>query len=252
MSKQLSLWSPRPDAQTLETIAPDIILHGLPVINIVNTLEQSSSAEINAIASTINQLDALIFVSHHAVQCAISVFSRELLTNKTLIAIGKRTEATLSTHRLSPTLTAPAPYNSEALIRDNAFQNLTFQRVGIICGKGGRTLLQKHLQQTRAFVTRIPCYQRDKIHLLPEVMVEFINNHAVGGILLTSKEITDAVTDNLSRAAQWQAFDLPVFALSERIATHANQLGFRQLIVASQANRHSLYQSIINWWSVTK
>ncbi len=235
----LSIWSPRPDAKSCEHIAPDIVLHGLPVIRIT---------AVPFAAEVLQDLQALIFVSHHAVVCALAQYPLSYFRNKTVIAIGKRTAATLRDQYLPPALTAPPPYHSEALLADKAFQALPCQRIGIVSGLGGRTLLYNELTRRCELVAKIHCYRRDKIHLSAQVMIEFIDSCAIGGIILSSDAIAEAVANQLKRNKLQRCFALPVFVLSERIAMRAQRLGFSHCIVAEQANRHFLYQRIINWW----
>ncbi len=199
-------------------------------------------------AEVLHDLQALIFVSHHAVVCALAQYPPSHFRDKTLIAIGKRTAATLRDQHLPPALTAPPPYHSEALLADKAFQALPCQRIGIVAGEGGRTLLYNKLRQRCELVAKIRCYRRDKIHLSAQVMIEFIDSCAIGGVILSSNAIAEAVANQLEQNKLQQYFELPVFVLSARIAAHAQRLGFSHCIVAEQANRHFLYQRIINWW----
>lgn len=244
MKKTLSIWSPRPDAEAKTAIAPDIFLYGLPAIEIVEKpLNQSAQQRLA-------DAEVLIFVSQYAVKHSFSGMSPtvfEQTSHKILVAIGLRTAEALQQYNLTATIIAPPPFNSEALLQDETFLNLPFQRVAIICGVGGRMLLHTSLRQLGKQVQRIECYQRDKANLSAQVMVEFITEQAIGGIILSSNTVAEAVTKHVSMTEQ-QCFTLPVFVFSRRIAKRAKQLGFREIIVAEQADKESLYRSIINWW----
>lgn len=237
--KKLAIWSPRPDAKAIETISPTITLYGLPIIHI--TPKVIDAAELAS-------AEALIFVSHHAVKHLCSQITTETLSTKTLIAIGERTAKALNEQGLTVQLTAPPPYNSEALLNCVDFQNLSANHFAIICGSRGRSALKTGLKKRKKIVTRIECYQRDKANLLPQHMIQFIDRRAIGGIILSSGEISEAVATALIRANLRQAFELPAFTLSTRIALRAEQLGFRHIHTAAQANQHFLYQRIIHWW----
>lgn len=243
-NSKLNIWSPRPDALPQEQIAPQVCLYGLPAIAIVPIA--LSEAQRQYIA----QAEALLFVSAHAVQCLMDLWGADAVTvfsSKQLIAIGHRTESALQGKGLSVFLTAKPPFNSEALLADPRFQSLSATSVALICGVGGREILQKALQKKDKEIRRIACYRRDKCPLPAQVMVEFINKCAIGGILLTSCAVAEAVASALSaceREAYWQ---LPVFALSHRIAEHARGLGFSQVVSADSANRQALYAMIVDW-----
>ncbi|PID61284.1 MAG: hypothetical protein CR974_04310 [Gammaproteobacteria bacterium] len=241
----LAIWSPRPaplgESKAPEWLADQIVVYHLPVLAIVS--QPVSAAALEA-------LDALIFTSYYAVREALAQLPRQRLASLQRIAIGKRTESALRDAQLAPIMTAPPPHNSEALLASPAWQTLSCQRLGIVCGVGGRRLLQDELAKTRQHVRRIACYRRDKIHLLPEFMVKFVDDYSIGGIILSSNDVVDAVASQLNRANLRQCFRLPAFALSARIAAHAETLGFEHLVIAERANQHFLYQRIINWWEV--
>lgn len=237
--KTLAIWSPRPDAQLIEPISPTISLYGLPVITI---------HEIAFDAASLRSADGVIFVSHYAVKHALSRLIPADFSNKTVIAIGQRTARALAALGLSVDVTAPPPFTSEALLADADFQCLPCHHFVIICGRGGRQLIQQRLCESGKTVQQIACYQRDKTNLSPQVMVKFLDERAIGGMLLSSGEIAEAVAEQLTQVKRWQFFHLPAFAFSERIAQRAQLLGFTNVIVAAQASQHNLNQRIINWW----
>lgn len=243
--KTFAVWSPRPDAAEKTPIAADICLYGLPALELVEKPWDVATRQ------ALLDAEVLIFVSHHAVTCCLSRLSpAEInhLNDKVLVAIGLRTAEALSNAQLRTTLIAPPPFNSEALLRDKTFLALPYQYFAIVCGVGGRTLLHSALVQSGKCVQRIECYQRDKANLSAQVMVKFISEYAIGGIILSSNAVAEAVAAHLLMAEQQQCFALPVFVLSERIGERAKQLGFREVVVAKQADKNSLYQSMTNWW----
>lgn len=241
-TKTLAIWSPRPDAKAIEAISPDISLYGLPVIAILP--KKIETAQLDSLSAG----DGVIFTSQHAVTHFFAQVSVQAVSSKTLITIGTRTAEALQHRGLTPDLIASPPFNSEALLADGRFEQLSCQHFSIICGVGGRNQLQKTLRARKKQVNSIRCYQRDKINLSQQVMIEFITGHGIGGIILTSAEIADAVSERLKQQELIHFSDFPVFALSERIGEHARRLGFCNVMVAAQANQHFLYQCIINWW----
>lgn len=241
MSLKLSVWSPRPNAQAIDIVNSDIVLLGLPVIE--TTLISLTPCD----KAFLEAADTLLFVSQQAVKHLSQQCSVNTIAGKQLIAIGQGTAGALLKLGLAVTFTAKSPFNSEALLADIAFQRLLMQQIAIVCGRGGRQLLTQQLTKQGKKVERITCYRRDKCHLSAQVMVKFIENHAINAIILTSCDVVDAVSTSLQRSGLLSFLQVPVFALSQRIAWHAEAVGFTQVIVAHQASRESLYQSITTW-----
>ncbi len=241
--KSLAIWSPRPQAKTREQLTPSITIYGLPVIDIKPKPFDATLCQ---------QSEALIFVSQHAVRHAVPHIPIEILRKKVLIAIGKRTAEALASFSLVAHITAPPPHNSEALLADKQFKRLSCRRYALICGVGGRALLETSLQKRHHQVCRVACYQRDKVNLSSQTMIQFIIGDDIGGIILSSVEITTTVALLLRASGLMHAFHLPAFALSERIAAKARAMGFGQVVVADRANQHFLYQCIKHWWEGTQ
>lgn len=242
MKKPLAIWSPRPDADTVTTLTANINIYGLPLMTIhLKTLSELSLQQVTT-------TDTLLFTSRYAVIHSIAQLPPNAFTDKTLIAIGQRTAETLTAAGLSTKLTAPPPFTSESLLADPQFQTYHYQQLAIICGVGGRKHLQTQLSTGTKPVHRIECYQRDKANVSPQVMVEFLCKHAIGGIIVSSCEIAEAVTSMLSKIGEQHNDHWTFFAFSKRIAAQLRKAGYTRIIVSDAANQHRLNQCIINWW----
>lgn len=237
----LALWSPRPDAVALEHLSPSISLHGLPAIQLAAIAINQPQRQQLARSSV------CFFVSQHAVTQLLNQINLDELAAKTLVAIGEKTAACLAEYGLTAAMTAPPPHTSEALLALPTFQALDYQHLAIICGLGGRTLLQQTLADLGKTVYRIPCYQRDMCDLSPQTMIKFISEHSINGVMITSCRVADAVFAAL-QATNRDFFHYPMFALSQRIGDYLSTLGFTEIIIADAANRQSLHQTIITWW----
>lgn len=241
MGGVLSVWSPRPGAPEKIEVSSTVTLYGLPMMAIAPVAIEAEHQR------GVQTSDALLFTSQHAVEHLCSQLPPRLLAGKHIIAIGEKTAATLRQCGLSVTLSAKAPCNSESLLADEAFHMLEYDSVALIAGVGGRQVLESTLTQLGKKVIRVACYRRDKCHVAPQIMLEFINNYGINAIVLTSCEIVDAVVCQRQRGGMPPDWQIPAFALSQRIADYAKSLGFSQVIVAEEASQASLYHRLQTW-----
>lgn len=241
MTKTLNIWSPRPDAEPLERLTPNLTVYGLPLISI--TPRRLTDQDIARLVTA----DRLIFTSRYAVLHSVSQLSQHAFSGKILIAIGERTAQTLAECGLTADLTAPPPFTSESLLADPRFQAQSVQQSALVCGVGGRRHLQEQLGTEGKVIHRIECYQRDKANVSPQVMVEFMRKYAIGGVIVSSCEIADAITEQLTTLGTSYGDTWVFFAFSERIGKRLRQR-YQQVFVAESANQHALNQLMINWW----
>lgn len=239
--RQLALWSPRPNAPLREVISPQVTLFGLPGISLVPLVITQQQRQ------WLEQADAFFFISQHAVKQILAQVPKQLFADKVIIAIGEKTAKTLKENSLSVDIVAPPPFTSEALLAHSAFIEVDYQTLAIICGVGGRTLLQQTLMRLGKEVFRIPCYRRDMCDLSAKIMLKFLSEYSIAGVVVTSCRLADAVLTGLNTADK-DVFNWPMFALSQRIGDYLYSLGFTQVIVADAANQYALNQTIITWW----
>ncbi|MGY0398836.1 MAG: uroporphyrinogen-III synthase [Ostreibacterium sp.] len=237
----LAIWSPRPEAETYFQLSPQVVIYGLPIMQITPLLLSDKEKQHIFLA------DVFIFISQQAAKNFLKQTSAHYLKIKIIIAIGKKTANALGTYGLSPNIIAPSPFTSEALLSNKAFLNIPLKTFALIGGKGGRTLLQDELSNRGRKVYRIECYQRDKSDVTPKIMLEFIDNYNINAGLLSSCEMADMVADIFIPCARHDWWKLPMFVLSKRIATHTKQLGFTNTIVAKAACRETLHETILAW-----
>lgn len=242
MMKTLTIWSPRPDAEVATKLNESITIYGLPLM----TISQRVLSDVDKQA--VEKAEVLIFTSRYAVKHAVAQLPRPYLQQCRRVAIGRRTAAVLSANDLAPEVTAPPPFTSESLLDDTAFQALCDKRVALVCGAGGRKHLTRQLRQTGQSVKRIECYQRYKANVSPPVMLEFLNKYAIGGVIVSSCEIADAVASALALIDTQYTSHLTFFAFSKRIRERLDRQALQPTLVAPSADQQRLNQYIINWW----
>ncbi len=243
--KQLSVWSPRPNAQAKVCLSPEVTLYGLPVMEI-EPIDLSEKA-----IQSVLQADTLFFVSQHAVRCFFEKLPnqyRHSVKIKQVIAIGNKTAQALQACGVEVAFQAKSPFTSESLLQDKQFLQLDVSQVAMICASGGRTVLSDFWQAQGKKVTRIICYRRNKAKHSSQVMVKFLDKYSIRAISISSCEIADAVVMNLTTSGRSDFWQWSIFVFSQRIADYLIQLGFQRVIVAESANQQSLNQSILIWW----
>ncbi len=241
--KQLAIWSPRPDAVPVEKLGDNVVVYGLPVIKIV-ALDLSARQRQQLLSA-----QALLFISHHAVTALLKQIPVHRLADKLIVAIGKKTAGTLTEKGIVVNCVAKSPFSSEQLLNDNDFQQLSYQCLALVCGVGGRQLLQQTIQSNGKKVVRIECYRRDKAHYSGQFMLKFLTENKIGAVIVSSCGVADVVLECLKRTARDDFFDWPLFVLSPRIGNYAKTLGFSRIIVSPQASQQALSKSILTWWS---
>ncbi len=225
-----NIWSPRPCADKKITLSKDIVIYGLPLINIAEKIV--SEEEIQQL----QKAQVVIFTSQYAIKYALHYVDADFFASRVVVSIGNKTTDTLKKHDINVDITTKPPHSSESLLNDKRFQDLSYQYVTIIGGVGGRDKISNELTKQEKNVSHFRCYQRDKILLSKQIMLEFNDKHKIGGIILSSAEIAETVARQLQHITELKQslFSVPVFVFSERIGMRAKQLGF-QTIIVSQA-----------------
>lgn len=243
VEQSLSIWSPRPRVDREQRLSEAIAIYGLPAIDIVPI--EISAAE----KSEILNAEVLLFISRSAVESLLAQISASALSQHGIVAIGEQTAASLVKQGLSVDVTAPTPFTSEALLQDKEFATLHFQRLALIAGERGRNVLERSLLAQGKSVARIACYRRDKGNLSPQVMIEFINQYKINGLIVSSCAVADAVMENVTKCLPQENYQRwVVFVFSQRIAEYMQAFGFKEIIVAETASQLSINEGILTWW----
>jgi len=242
---QLKILVTRPQHQA-ENLCDKIIAQGgqpirLPTIEIVDIEDQT---ELQRWANRLEELNSAIFISANAVEKSLPVLlaqrNNSFPTQLPLIAVGKKTAATLARWNLT-SISAPPPYNSEAVLNMPELQpdKIHQQNILIFRGEGGRELLADALRQRGAIVNYVHVYQRiqpppPKIPLEP-----------VDIITITSQEAIQNLFHMLGEPA-WLR-QTPYVVISDRVMAEARKLGVQApIIVAPTASDDGLLQALFN------
>jgi len=172
--------------------------------------------EALAAAAPAGPYDLLVFVSEHAVRCGLPRLDPG---RARLLAVGARTAAVLAERGRAAVL--PARADSEGLLALPELTDVAGRRVLVVCGAGGRTLLDEELATRGARVDRFVCYRRQPVEVVP-------------GEVAGSAAIVAGSAEGLNAIARiWSAaggsVDVPLLVPSARVQTRAVALGFRNV-----------------------
>ncbi|MGP8290983.1 uroporphyrinogen-III synthase [Vreelandella zhanjiangensis] len=124
---------------------------------------------------------------------------------------------------------------SEALLSLASLKDVANQRVLLVAGEGGRTLLADTLAERGATVTRVAVYRR--VFRAPsEAMQASLAAGDYRALIVTSGELLE----HLAKWCNQAALNQPLIVSSHRLATLAGTLGFCDLKVASGATPAAL------------
>lgn len=182
--------------------------------------------------------DCSVFTSANAVH---HFFARQGVAGNT-IAIGEHTAQALANYGHSPLITAPPPYDSEALL---AVWQPQGQHIAIIAAPHGRKHLAAHLSASNR-VEIIHAYER----FCPSTHLAFAPGHLPHAILIASSQtlafLQKIAEPNTLKLLQCESC---VVAFSPRIADFATHLGFHRVTHANAAAETAQFQALCAWWA---
>lgn len=193
----------------------------------------------------IDQYHKIVVVSPFAAECLSEALERywpQLPVGIDYYSVGSATAYTLH-NLLGVRVHIPSPASgedtSEALLALASLKALTHQRVLLVAGEGGRTLLTETLEARGAQVTRVEVYRR--VYQPPSAAMQ--QRLLVGdyrALIVTSSELLE----HLAKWCNQAALNQPLIVSSHRLATLAGKLGFCDLKVASGATPAALVAAL--------
>jgi len=211
--------------------------------------------EQQRLADAVGGYDILLFVSRNAVEGALRFIDcRRLRPSARLGVIGAATREALAAALTAggldagDCLVAEEPYNSEALLRASALQQVEGKRVLILRGQQGRNLLGDELKRRGASVDYTEVYRR----ALPHRTAGDFNRLVAEGfptlIILTSAEGMHNLLKLVDEAAVRALCSIPWLLISERMRESALKLGHNAaVLIAQNASDSGIRQTICEW-----
>ena len=213
----------------------------LPALEIEAVRDSEAAAELLR-----QSWDCMIFISPNAVQFATSLRAGERLTAARLGAVGQATAEALRAAGYRIDLIPDGRYDSEGLLSLPDLQRMEGQRVLIVRGEGGRTLLADSLRARGAKVGYAEVYRRVR----PDIDVAPLLSRWTETVDLVTATSID-VLENLIAMLGDRGWPLlrqtPLVVISERMRERAREWGFETILQAAGADDGSLLAAICDW-----
>ncbi len=198
----------------------------------------------------IDQYDKIVVISPFAAECLSEALDRywpQLPVGIDYYSVGSATASILFDQlgvrvRIPPAASLKASAESErgentseALLTLASLKNVSHQRILLVAGEGGRTLLADTLAERGAMVTRLAVYRR-VLSPPSAAMQARLRAGDYRALIVTSGELLE----HLAKWCDQAALNQPLIVSSHRLATLAGTLGFSDLKVASGATPAAL------------
>ncbi len=216
-----------------------------PTLEIVaRELDQAASEALSDLAAC----RAIVFVSANAVEFGLPLLDLSILQGLEIIAVGEKTAQRLTDAGLQQVIYPTEGSGSEALLElpNLSEENIRGQRILIIRGNGGRELIADALRLRGARIEYIEVYQRICPPPLSNLADEW-NRQALHSIICTSVEGVQNLQSMVGEASQSSLQATPLIVPSARVESRAQELGFKNVLVAANASDETILQTLLNW-----
>lgn len=174
-------------------------------------------------------------IDHYWPQLPINLMAR-----KAWYAIGSSTATELQHYHIQAT-PPTSGVDSEALLELEELIHIEGERILILKGAGGRTLLKERLQDRGATVDSLSVYQRNRPEYPSDVLVKELESKPINVILCGSGETVKNLGYYLPephRAGH------RLIVPSDRVAQQAKALGFQQVYSANGASNPAMLMAL--------
>ncbi|MFB9145262.1 uroporphyrinogen-III synthase [Halomonas alkalicola] len=226
-----------------DVLAAAIEARGLPVARLEALRLEAlpETPEQRAAWLDFDQFRRVVVVSPFAAECLAEALDRywpQLPVGIDYYAVGAATAAALHQTlgvRVHVPPAAAGEDTSEALLQLGSLQRLDGEKILLVAGEGGRTLLAETLAARGARLTRLAVYRRTPLSPSPDMQRRLARGD-FRALVVSSGEILE----HLARWCTGAALNQPLIVSSARLATLAGKLGFRAPVVASGATPTAL------------
>lgn len=214
-------------------------------------IEFTPGTGLNSLSGELVSLPAgsLVFIlSQHAIHYAHPALVRAGATwptNLNYYAIGRTTALAFHAASGLDVVWPEERETSEVLIQLPALQKISGKQALILRGNGGRELLAETLQQRGAHVQFVECYQRCAKHYQGSIEGRRWRDRGITTLVVTSSEMLQqlySLFPTIDRE-EW-LLHCRLIVVSERLATRARELGWRDIKVADGADNDALLRTL--------
>ncbi|WP_455216941.1 uroporphyrinogen-III synthase [Kaarinaea lacus] len=247
----LTVINTRP-AHQAKPLSDAIIAAGGSVIEfpVIDIRPPSNPALLQSKLAKLGAAQLAIFVSANAVEYGVTALGgpQNWPEKVDIAAIGKATAAKCSMLGLDVSLSAPEPFNSEALLSLPELQELKGKRVSIFRGEGGRELLANTLRERGAEVEYLECYRRILPDNVPTDLYQCWDEKRVLLIVVTSNEALHNLVNLVDEKHRSGLLASALVVISQRAVSEASELGFKiEPVVTENASNEAILETICHW-----
>jgi uroporphyrinogen-III synthase len=225
-----------------------LVEQGLAPVRFPTLAIQASNdmALLRKTLANLGKFQWLIFISANAVNFALKANGGKIpqLNSACLAAVGQATALALADAGLTVNVMPEQGFSSEALLAEPRLQNLYGQRILIIRGEGGREELAETLRERGAETEYLEVYRR----VVPEIdkteLLGLLEQKQLAAITITSGEALQNLL--MMTASEYYPLLLatPLIVVSGRIAQLADDMGFKQIVVAAQVADMAIIEAV--------
>ncbi|MCX8959001.1 uroporphyrinogen-III synthase [Erwinia psidii] len=214
-------------------------------------IEFTAGRELDSLPGRLAGLQAgdLVFIvsqqAVHYAERALAKNDRCWPANLNYYAIGRATGQAFHAASGRDVVWPEGRETSEVLIQLPALQQIAGKQALILRGNGGRDLLAETLRQRGANVQFVECYQRSAKQYQGATEGRRWRNLGITTLVVTSGEMLEqlfSLFPNDDRQ-EW-LLHCRVIVVSERLATRARELGWRDIRVAEGADNDALLRAL--------
>ena len=217
-----------------------------PVIEIADIDDMQP---IIGLIDRLEEFDRAIFISPNAVYKAMTLITarRSIPRHLTFAAVGQATVRELGNFGVT-TVTAPARFDSEALLEMPEMKDAPGKRMVIFRGVGGRELLGETLAARGAIVEYAECYRRMLPRADPGPLRAAWEGNELHAIVVTSSEGLRNLYELIGTRGRPWLQKTPLFVPHARIADAARELAFATVVQTTQGD-DGLVEGLQQWFA---
>jgi len=193
----------------------------------------------------LDRYDLVFYVSSNAANAGVNAIANwwpQYPSHLLNFAVGPATASVLEQYGLAVHYPLER-MDSEAMLALPQLQDIAGKKALIVRGVGGREIMSEGLQARGASVDYAELYERKLPSYSAQYMKECLQRFPPHAIVISSSEAMDNLKTLFSgQHLPWQ--QLPLYVASERLAAHANTLGFAQVVTMAGATDEALIKGL--------
>jgi uroporphyrinogen-III synthase len=214
-----------------------------PAVTILEPQDPGVPAEL---MREISAYQVIIFISPNAVEWGLRLLPDGIPGTLEIGAVGRSTAQALAESGYPVDIVPQDRFDSEALLETPALRSVEGKRILVVRGVGGRPLLGDTLSERGAEVTYAEVYRRQCPQTDPSLLLDRWSEQ-VDVVTATSNDILDNLYAMLGERGRELLLSTPLIVISDRMRSHARELGFSQVILASGAEDQTVVQTLCAW-----